>query len=176
MQQTNLYTVTVPPMVAALTNLCGLIGKAAAHAEGKKSKVEQLLNDRLVFDQFDLKKQVQVATNAAKRTGALLSGAENPVFEDDEQTPEELKARIGKTIAFLETLKEADFAGKEGISIEMYFMKDRFLSGFDYAVMYAMPNFYFHVTTAYSILRKNGVDVGKTDYLGALPYRDTPPI
>lgn len=175
MQQTNLYTVTIPPMVVALTNLSGLIRKAAAHVEGKKGKVEQLLNDRLVFDQFDLKKQVQVACDTAKNTAARIAGIDAPKFEDTEKTPEELLARIDKTIIFLQAIKPEQLIGKEETPIGIYYLPGKHLPAFEYAVNQALPNFYFHVVTAYSILRKNGVDIGKGDYIGMLPYRDTPP-
>ncbi len=174
MQQTNLYTVTVLPMLRALANLSGLVDKAAAHAEEKKAKVEQLLNDRLVFDQFHFTKQVQVACDNAKRTAALVAGIENPVFEDTEKTPEELKARIEKTIAFLKTIRPEQMVGKEESPIAIYYMPGKYLPAFEYVVDMGLPNFYFHVVTAYSILRKNGVAIGKGDYLGKLSYRDTP--
>jgi uncharacterized protein len=173
MLQTNLYTVTVPPMLRALENLSGLVDKAAAHAESKKAAVEQLLNDRLVFDQFHFAKQVRVACNHAKRTAALVAGIEDPAFEDTEATPEELKARIEKTAAFLKTIRPEQMIGKEDAPIAIYYLPGKHLPAFEYVTASALPNFYFHVVTAYSILRKNGVAIGKSDYIGSLPYQDT---
>jgi len=173
MHETNLYTVTIPPMMRSLGNLSALLDKAVQHAEGKKGKVENLLNDRLVFDQFPLIKQIQVTCDTAKGTAARLAGIEVPKYEDTEKTPEELKARIEKTLAFLKTIQPADIVGHEEREIGIYYMPGKHLPAFEYAVDQALPNFYFHLTTAYSILRKNGVDIGKGDYIGALPYRDT---
>lgn len=173
MQETNLYTATVPPLIQALTNLSAILDKAAAHAEAKKGKMEHLLNDRLVFDQFPLIKQIQVACDVAKGTAARLVGIEIPKYEDTEKTPEELKARIEKTVAFLKTVRPEDLIGHEGRKIDIYYMPGKHLNAYEYAFNQAMPNFYFHVTTAYSILRKNGVGLGKGDYIGALQYRDS---
>jgi hypothetical protein len=175
MHQTNLYTITVPPMIRALTNLSGLIDKAVAHAEAKKSKIEQLLSERLVFDQFHFIKQVQVACDNAKGTVARVAGIEVPKFEDTEKTPEELKARIEKTIAFLKTIKPEQMIGREEEPIGIYYIPGKCLPAFEYVTDQGLPNFYFHVVTAYSILRANGVDIGKNDYIGALAYRDLPP-
>jgi len=161
-------------MIVALTNLSGLISKAVAHAEGKKAKVQELMHDRLVFDQFDFTKQVQVACDNAKGTTARVAGVEIPKFEDTEKTPEELKARVDKTIAFLKTITPEQMIGKEETPIAIYYLPGKHLPAFEYVVNQALPNFYFHVVTAYSILRKNGVDIGKGDYIGVLPYRETP--
>lgn len=162
-------------MVMALTNLSSIITKAAAHAEGKKAKTEQLMNDRLVFDQFDFKRQVQIACDNAKGTAARIAGIEAPKSEDTEKTPEELVARIEKTIGFLKTIRPEQLIGKEENPVDIYYLPGKHLPAFEYVVNQALPNFYFHVVTAYSILRKNGVDIGKSDYIGMLPYRDTPP-
>lgn len=174
MQQTNLYTVTLPPMIKALTNLSGIIKKASSHAEGKKAKGEHLLTDRLVFDQFDFTKQVQVACDNAKSTAGKIAGVEVPKFEDNEKTPEELVARIEKTVAFLKTIKPEEMIGKEENPIGIYFMPGKHLPALEYVLELSMPNFYFHVVTAYAILRKNGVEIGKSDYIGQLSFRDTP--
>ena len=179
MQETNLYTVTIPPMIKSLTALSTLFDKLSAHADTKKSEWHPaaeheaaLLNDRLVFDQFTLLKQVQLACDNAKGAGARLAEVETPVHEDNEKTVAELKARIEKTVAFLKSIKAAEIIGKEGIKVELRFVPGKHLTGFDYATEYALPNFYFHVTTAYSILRKNGVNIGKSDFIGGLPFKD----
>lgn len=174
MQQTNLYTITVPPMMRALTNLSALLDKAVIHADMKKGKIEHLLNDRLVFDQFPFIRQVQIVSDNAKSTAGKISGAEIPKFEDTETTVEELKARIDKTVAFLKTIKEEDVVGNEDKPIDIYFMPGKHLPALEYVLNMALPNFYFHAVTAYSILRKNGVEIGKSDYIGQLAFRDNP--
>lgn len=179
MQETNLYTVTVPPMIKALDGLSKLLDKASAHAETKGTErrpgsvhMEALLNDRLVFDQFNFIKQVQVACDNAKGGAARLAEIEIPAYEDTEKTVPELKARIEKTIAFLKTVEPEQIIGKEGIKVSLPYFQTKFITGFEYATEYLLPNFYFHFVTAYSILRKNGVDIGKKDYINGLPLKD----
>ncbi len=175
MQETNLYAVTIPPMMRALQNLSGIIAKAAAHAESKGTErhpgakyLEALLNDRLIFDQFNFIRQVELASDHAKGLAARLAGVQVPKYEDVEKTSEDLAERIQKTIAFLETIHPEQIIGREAEKIAMPYHQDKYLTGIDYAMQYALPNFYFHITTAYSILRKNGVNIGKRDFLGEL--------
>ncbi|MDO8576651.1 MAG: DUF1993 domain-containing protein [bacterium] len=174
--QTNLYSVTIPPIVKALEALSKILDKAAAHAESKKtpkrSFEEALLNDRLIFDQFPFAAQVRIACDNAKGGAARLAEIEIPKFEDNEKTIAELKARIEKTLAFLKTIKPEQVAGKEAIKVSLPYWDGKSLSGFEYATEYLMPNFFFHVVTAYAILRKNGVPLGKSDYIGGLPLKD----
>ncbi|MCR4281117.1 MAG: DUF1993 domain-containing protein [Candidatus Kaiserbacteria bacterium] len=179
MEQTNLYSTTVPPMMKTLGALSKILDKANAHAETKGTErrpgsvhVEALLNDRLVFDQFSLIKQVQVACDNAKGGAARLAEVEIPAYEDNEKTVSELKARIDKTIAFLKTIEPKQIIGKEEIKISLPYFKEKYFTGFEYATEYLIPNFYFHVVTAYSILRKNGVEIGKADYIGGLPLKN----
>ncbi len=173
MPETNLYSITIAPIVKALEALSKILDKAGAYAESKKtakrSFEEALLNDRIIFDQFPLANQVRIACDNAKGGAARLAEVEIPVFEDNEKTIPELKARIDKTLAFLNTIKPEQITGKEGIRISLPYWDGKSLSGFEYATQYLMPNFYFHVVTAYAILRKNGVPIGKSDYIGALP-------
>lgn len=178
-QQTNLYTITVPPMMKALDALSKLTDKAVAHAETKGNErrpgavhMEALLNDRLVFDQFSFIRQVQIACDNAKGGAARLAEVEIPKYEDNEKTVDELKARIEKTIAFLKTIEPKQIIGKEGIKISLPYFPTKYITGFEYATEYLIPNFYFHIVTAYSILRKNGVDIGKKDYINGLPLKD----
>jgi len=180
MQETNLYTVTIAPMKKALGALSGLLDKTVEHAKSKENQrfpasafETALLNDRLIFDQFPLVRQVQIACDNAKGLAARLSGKENPKHDDTEKTVAELKARIEKTIAFLDSTKPEDIAGKEGVQVTLPYFPGKFMTGFGYVTEYAIPNFYFHVTTAYAILRKNGLEIGKNDYLGGLPLNDT---
>jgi hypothetical protein len=179
MQETNLYTVTIPPMIKALTTLSAILDKLSSHAASKQLdwhpaglQEAALLNDRIISDQFPFVRQVQVACDNAKGAAARLAEIEVPKFEDTEKTVAELKARIDKTIAFIETIKPEQVIGKEDIKISLPFWGDKSLSGFDYVTQQLMPNFYFHVTTAYAILRKNGVNLGKSDFIGSLPFKD----
>ena len=176
MQQTNLYSVTIPPLVKALTALKGILEKAKAHTDTKKLSwmdfEHALLTDKLVFNQFDFKKQVQVACDNAKGAAARLAEVEVPKHEDNEATFADLVARIDKTLAFVATIKPEQVIGKEDIKVTLPYWKDKHMTGFEYATEYVLPNFYFHMTTAYAILRKNGVDLGKEDYMGGLPLKD----
>ncbi|MEK7156208.1 MAG: DUF1993 domain-containing protein [Patescibacteria group bacterium] len=174
-QQTNLYSITIAPIVKALEALSKILDKAAAYAESKKTVKrtfeEALLNDRLIFDQFPLAAQVRIACDNAKGGAARLAEVEIPSFEDNEKTIAELQARIAKTLAFVRSVKPEQVVGKEGIKVSLPYWDGKSLSGFEYATEYLMPNFYFHVVTAYAILRKNGVPIGKNDYIGALPLK-----
>jgi len=176
MQETNLYTITVPPMMKALGALSKILDKAAAYAESKKTPKrtfeEALLNDRLIFDQFSLLMQIQRVSDNAKNGIARIAGIEAPKMEDAEKTVAELQARIEKTLAFLKTIKPEQLIGREEAKVSLPYWNGKSLTGFEYATEYLMPNFYFHLVTAYSILRKNGVDVGKDDYIGGLPLKD----
>lgn len=178
MQETNLYTVTIPPMTKALSALSKLLEKAAAHAAQKATErrpaayyEQALLNDHLIFDQFPFIMQVQRVSDNAKSGAARLAGVEVPVFEDTEKTVAELQARVDKTLAFLQTVTPEQVIGKEDSKIRLPYWDNKHLTAFEYATEYLIPNFYFHFVTAYSILRKNGVDIGKSDYLGVLPLK-----
>jgi hypothetical protein len=177
---TDLYTVTIPQMMRMLENLTKILDKGVEFAATKKTErsdfTEALLNDRLVFNQYPFVRQVQIACDMGKAAAARLSRQEPPAMPDTEKTVDELKTRIQKTLDFMRTVKPESVAGNEDIVISMppYYKKQygaERLTGFEYATMYALPNFYFHMTTAYDILRKNGVPVGKSDYLGPLPLR-----
>lgn len=177
--ETNLYTVTVPSFIKTLTALCGVLDKAFAHAESKQlqwhpkgSQEDALLNARLISDQFPFVRQVQVACDNAKGGAARIAGIEPPKFEDNEKTVAELKARIDKTVAFLKTIKPEQIIGQEARNISLPYWNGKHMSAFDYTTNYLLPNFYFHVTTAYDILRSNGVNIGKSDYTGPMPFTD----
>jgi hypothetical protein len=179
MSETNLYTVTVPPMMKALKALDGLLDKVDVHAKSKQLEwhpaglqEDALLQSRLISDQFPFIRQIQVACDNAKNGLARVAGIEAPKFEDNEKTIAELKARIEKTVAFLKTMKPADLVGKEGGKVTLPYWGGKSMTAGDYVQNYLIPNFYFHVATAYSILRKNGLAVGKGDYMGALPLQD----
>lgn len=179
MSQTNLYSVTVPPMVKALKQLSGLIDKGMAHADTKANPYHPaveyeraLLDDKLIFDQFSLMRQVQIVTDNAKGAVHRLTGIEVPKFEDTMQNATELKERIAKTIAILEGITPEMMADAETKRVMLPYYPEKYLTGFEYATQYLIPNFYFHLTTAFSVLRKNGIDVGKSDYIGDLPLKD----
>ena len=172
----NLYTVTIVPMLRALENLSGILDKAAAHADARKldwmNFEEALLGARLVFNQFPFIRQVQVACDNAKGAAARMSGVEAPKMEDTEKTIAELKARVDKTLEYVKSVKPEAIIGRENEMIEMpVYFNGKKMVGYDYSVYYAMPNFYFHMATAYSILRANGVELGKSDFLGDVPMK-----
>lgn len=177
--QMNLYTATIPVMKKSLQQLLQLIEIAMKHATTKanerisaEKRMEDLLQDRLVFDQFPLIRQIQIATDNAKGGAGRLAEVEVPKYEDNEKTYEEIKARIEKTIAFLDTFKPEQFEGKEEVKVTVPYWHGKYLTGFEYATQQLMPNFFFHYTTAYAILRKNGVEVGKSDFIGKLPLKN----
>ena len=168
-----LHDLTVIQFTKMLQNLSACLVKGALQAEAKKFDVSVLLNARLAPDQFNLIRQVQIATDTAKLAVARLIGKldEAPKHADDETSLEELQARIQSVIAYLASVKAEDFAGAAERHISQPRWEGKYLTGFEFAVQHAIPNVYFHITTVYSILRHNGVDVGKKDYLGAMPYK-----
>jgi hypothetical protein len=165
------YELTVPQYSKTLKNLSAILTKGAQFADAKKFEVSVLLNSRLAPDQFDLTKQVQIACDTAKFSVARLTGKEAPAHADTEKTLAELKTRIDSVVSWLATIKKTDFQGAEERKVTNKWWDGKWMPGSDYVVQHAIPNFYFHVTTAYSILRNNGVDIGKGDYLGELPLR-----
>jgi hypothetical protein len=165
----SLYDASVPAFKLALTNLNTILSKAIAHAETAKIDSEVVAGTRLTMDMFPLTKQVQIACDVAKGAVARLGGIDPPKYEDNETTLEQLKARIEKTLAFIDTVPAAAIAGAEDKAIEIVYpsMTLRFI-GRDFLTKFALPNVYFHITTTYAILRANGVAIGKGDYLGAI--------
>jgi hypothetical protein len=162
----------VPQFIRILGQLQRWLDKAQAYAEQKKFDPQVLLTARLAPDQFHFIKQVQVMSDTAKRTAARLLGGDPPKFEDNEVTMAELRGRIQKTIDYLKTLKPEQFQGAEDRSIPIFFLPGKCLKGSEYVFEMELPNFYFHATTAYAILRHGGVDLGKMDFLGDIQFRD----
>lgn len=162
----------VPQYAKMLKNIDHWLDKAVEHAEARKFDVETLVQARLAPDQFPLVRQIQSACDTAKFSVAYLSGKEPPAHPDTEKTIAELRARIGSTLAFLETVQDKDLAGAEERKVAPKRLQGKWIRGDQHLVQQALPNFYFHATTAYAILRHNGVDVGKVAFLGPLPYRD----
>ena len=165
----SMYQASVPAFIWMLNNLSAILDKAAAFAEAKKIDPTVLVNARLAPDMFPLSRQVQIATDLVKGCAPRLAGAEVPSYADTESTIPELKARIAKTIAFLKSFSAAQIDGSEARKVTLKLGgKDVTFEGKPYLFEFVIPNFYFHVTTAYAILRHNGVDIGKYDYLGKI--------
>ena len=165
----SMYQATVPVFVHALENLQAILAKGAAHAEAKKIDPAVFINARLAPDMFPLSRQVQIASDAAKGCAARLAGVAVPSYEDTETTFPELHERLAKTIAFVKGITPAQIDGSEERSVVLKMRTGELtFRGQDYLLRMALPNFFFHVTTAYDILRHNGVEVGKMDYLGKL--------
>jgi hypothetical protein len=165
----SIYQASVPVFTQGLTGLGGVIDKAAAHVAERKIDPSALLQARLYPDMFSFTRQVQIATDFAKGGAARLAGAEFPAYEDSETSFEELKARVEKTIAFLRTLEAGAVDGSEERDITLVRRGETStVKGQAYLLEQAMPNFYFHLTTAYAILRHNGVEVGKRNFLGSV--------
>jgi hypothetical protein len=163
----SMYQASAPRFVNTLKNLSLLLDKAQAHAEAKKIEPAALTGFRLFPDMFPLARQVQIACDTAKGAVARLAGVEIPKHEDTEQTFAELKARIAKTIEFIDSVKPAQIDGSEAKEIVMKMRSGEVkLEGLQYLMAFAYPNFYFHATTVYNILRHNGVEIGKRDFLG----------
>jgi len=157
---------SLPVFEISLNALSAILDKAEAHAAAKKIDPSVLLHSRLSPDMFALVRQVQIATDLAKNGSARLAGVEAPPYEDNETTMDELKTRIARTVAYLKTLdpKQIDSSADRQISFPLGPTK-----GDEYLNHFVLPNFYFHLTTAYAILRHCGVDIGKRDFLGAIP-------
>jgi hypothetical protein len=165
----SMYAMSVETFIPMLGNLSALLDKAAAFAETKKIDPAVLLQSRLAPDMLPLTRQVQIACDAAKNSVPRLAGQDPIKIEDNEKTIDELKARVAKTIDYLKTFDEAALNGSETRDIKIP-ARDRTLefSGLNYLRRFALPNFFFHVTTTYAILRHNGVELGKRDYLDSL--------
>ena len=162
----SMFDSSVPALKHMLGSLSSLLKKAAEHAASRKIAPSVFFDARLFPDMFSLSRQVQIATDQAKGCAARLAGVEIPKFEDNETTIEELLARIAKTIAFLDGFKAEQIDGTEAREIVLT-VRDKTMEfkGKDYLLNWVLPNFYFHVTTAYNILRHNGVEIGKRDFL-----------
>ena len=171
----SLSQASLPVFEIGLTALSGVLDKGQAFAAAKKVDPSVLLGARLAPDMFALTRQVQATCDQAKNGAARLAGIEPPAYEDKEATIDDLKARIAKTVAFLKTLdrKQIDAAADREITFPLGATNKGHMKGPDYLNHFVLPNFYFHLTAAYSILRHNGVEIGKRDFLGAIPIRRT---
>lgn len=163
----SMYKASVPTFIRMLDNLAAILEKAAAHAEAKKIDPAVLVGSRLFPDMFPLVKQVQIATDAAKGGAARLAGLEPPAFEDNEATFADLVARVRKTVAYLQTLEPGQIDGSEDRTVTWKTRTaTKSMQGMPYLLNHVLPNLYFHITTTHGILRHNGVEIGKGDYLG----------
>ena len=165
----SMYDVSIPIFTLSLTNLSAILDKAASHEQSKKVDPKVIPQARLIVDMLPLSAQIQIACDTAKGAAARLAGVEVPKHEDTEATLAELKARVAKTLDFIKTIKPAQLQGAETREIVLKFPQTTLkFTGINYLTNFVLPNFFFHVTTAYALLRKNGVDLGKRDFLGPI--------
>ena len=163
----SMYQASVPTIIRALNNLGDVLAKGAQHADGKKIAPEALLGARLYPDMFPLAKQIQVASDISKAGCSRLAQVEPPAFEDNETTFADLVERTRKTVAYLKTLKPEQIDGSESRTVTWTVRgNQRSMQGQQYLFNHVLPNVFFHCTTAYDILRHNGVELGKMDFLG----------
>ncbi|WP_144148859.1 DUF1993 family protein [Paraburkholderia sp. BCC1884] len=163
----SMYQASLPALIRGMTNLQAILGKAQAHAAAKQVEPSVFINARLAPDMLPLVRQVYIVSDTAKGCAARLAGVEAPKYDDVEQTFDELHARLQKTIDYLKEFNAGQIDGSEErtITLKMRVGPVEF-TGLSYLLGFVLPNFYFHVTTAYDILRHNGVELGKLDYLG----------
>ena len=165
----SVYEISIPVLSRGLTNLSAILDKAAAHAAAKKYDSAVLSQLRLYPDMHPLARQVQIACDTAKGAAARLAGIDIPKHEDQEVTLDELKQRIAKTLDFLQTVDTDRINGAESRSIEIKFPNGAWkFTAVAYLTDFVLPNFYFHESMVYALLRKSGVEIGKTDFLGAI--------
>ena len=163
----SMYDVTVPPMRHMLKSLKAVLAKAEAHCTARKIEPDALLTFRLYPDMLPFVRQIQIASDNAKGAAARLGGVDVPSYSDTEATFAELHERIQKTLDFMQSVPQAGFDGSESRHIVLKFPSSTFeFDGLNYLTGFVLPNFFFHVTTAYAILRHCGVPLGKTDFLG----------
>lgn len=163
----SMYQAFIPPAIRALTNLSAVLDKIASHAQARKIDPAVFVTARLFPDMLPLVKQIQIASDTVKGGAARLSGQEASKFEDNEASFPELQARIQKTIAYLQSFTSEQIDGSEDKAITLTMRSGELhFKGQDYLTAYVLPNLYFHVTTAYAIARSNGVELGKSDFLG----------
>lgn len=167
----NLYDVSVPVYIKMLENLVNVLEKGKIWTKEQGKMEEEILGAKLAPDMFPLVRQVQIASDNAKAISARLIGTEPPKMEDTEMTFAELIERAQKTVAYLKTLDREKFEGAETRRIPFPYVPDTYLLGSEALLQSSLPNFFFHVTTAYDILRNQGVPLGKSDFIGALPLK-----
>jgi hypothetical protein len=165
----SLYEVSIPIFTLSLTNLSAILDKAASHSEAKKVAPNVLPATRLIADMLPLSAQIQIACDTAKGAAARLAGLEIPKHEDTEATLADLKARVDKTLAFVKSIKPEQLANAQTREVVLKFPQTTMtFTGLNYLTNFVLPNFFFHMTMAYALLRKNGVELGKRDFLGPI--------
>jgi len=165
----SMYQASIPAFVQMLNNLSVIMDKAEAHARSREIDPEVLLNYRLAPDMLPFVRQIQIAADLAKGAAARLAGVEVPKHDDTEKTFADLKARLAKTVTFVQSFKPSDIDGSEDREINLTLGEHKMsFRGQPYLVRFVMPNFYFHCTTGYDILRHCGVDLGKRDFIGTI--------
>jgi len=163
----TVYDASIPVMIHTLESLSKILDKAVAQANERDMPLSELLDARLAPDMFPLTRQIQIATDSVKGCAARLTGNEVPSFEDNEASFPELQERIAKTIAYVKGFTPEQFEGSETRKIEIKTPRQSFeFIGRDFLTRFVLPNLYFHVTTAYALLRHKGIEIGKFDYLG----------
>lgn len=165
------FELTVPQFISSLTALKAILVKGNEYADSRQIDMRVIFDSRLAPDQFPLGKQVQIACDTAKFCVSRLTGTTAPSFEDSEKNLADYALRIDRTIEFLRQFKAEQFHGYEKRIVTFPWYPGHYLDGHNYLVQHAIPNFYFHVTTSYSILRFNGVELGKKDYLGSQNWK-----
>lgn len=166
-----IFELTVSQFIKGLQNLDAILEKSAQFAESKKVDFPIFLESRLAIDQFPLVRQIQIACDTAKLGASRLTLKPAPEHQDKEKSLIEIRTRIQETINYLKTLKLEDYKEAAERKISQPRWEGQYLTGHDYVIHHVIPNFYFHLTTAYSILRHNGVEIGKKDYLGPMPFK-----
>jgi uncharacterized protein len=165
----SLYDVSIPVFTLSLSNLAAILDKAASHGDAKKIDPKVIPQARLIADMLPLSAQVQIACDTAKGAAARLAGVEVPKHEDTEATLADLKARVSKTLDFVKSIKPEQLQGAETREIVLQFPQTTLkFNGLNFLTNFALPNFFFHMTMTYALLRKNGVDLGKRDFLGPI--------
>jgi hypothetical protein len=166
----SIYDAAVPPMIRGLENLSRIIDKAVAQANSEGKSLNTLLEARLAPDMHPFTRQIQIASDSAKGCAARLAGTEPPSFPDEEKTFPELQARIAKTVEYLKSFTPEQFEGADARTVTLKIPNGELrFSGRDFLTGFALPNFFFHITTAYALLRHNGIAIGKMDFLGPPP-------
>jgi len=165
------YKIVTEQFTKSLSNLLEILEKTSKQAESKKVDFSVLLNSRLIADQFSLIRQVQIACDTAKLASARLAGKEAPFHDDKEVNLDEIRQRVESVREYLKSFQSSDFNESADRKITQPRWEGKYLTGEQYLLHHAIPNFYFHITTAYAILRTNGFDIGKKDYLGEMPFK-----
>ena len=166
----TVYDALIPPMVRGLENLSRILDKAVAQAKSEDKDLNLLLEARLAPDMYPFPRQVQIASDVAKMGAAKLAGVEPPSYPDEEKTFPELQQRIAKTLNYIRSFQPEQYEGAEARTVVLKFPGEEMsFSGRDYLTGFVLPNFYFHITTAYGLLRGKGIAIGKMDYLGPPP-------